>query len=182
MSNQYISLLRGINVGEHHRVPMAELGKEMTKLGFENVKTLLNSGNVLFHTSLHQEDQLEEVIADHLEKIFGFPIPVLIRRPEVILDLVSNNPFKHTEVTKDTRLYVSFLKEKPTTELTLPWTSNDGSYRILEVRDKTICSILDLSATQTPKGIDALELIFGKNITTRNWNTINRIVALRLTS
>ena len=93
MSNQYISFLRGINVGGHHRVPMAELGKEMTKLGFENVKTLLNSGNVLFHTSLHQEDQLEELIADHLEKTFGFPIPVLIRKPEVILDLVSNNPF-----------------------------------------------------------------------------------------
>ena len=175
MSNHYISLLRGINVGGHHRVPMAELSQEMTKLGFENVKTLLNSGNVIFHTSLHREDKLEEAIADHLEKVFGFPIPVLIRRPEVMFDLVSNNPFKHTEVTKDTRLYLSFLKEKPVTALTLPWTSSDGSYRILEVREKTICSVLDLSATQTPKGMDALELLFGKNMTTRNWNTINRI-------
>jgi uncharacterized protein (DUF1697 family) len=154
---------------------MAELGKEMTKLGFENVTTLLNSGNVIFDTSLHREDALEEVIANHLEKIFGFSIPVLIRRPEVMFDLVSNNPFKHTEVTTNTRLYISFLKEKPAAELTFPWTSNDGSYRILEVREKTICSVLDLSATQTPKGMDALELLFGKNMTTRNWNTIHRI-------
>lgn len=176
-SNQYISLLRGINVGGHHRVPMAELGREMTKLGFEKVTTLLNSGNVIFHTSLHREEELEEVIADHLEKIFGFPIPVLIRRPEVMFDLVSNNPFKHTDVTKDTRLYLSFLKEKPAIALPLPWTSNDGSYRILEVREKTVCSVLDLSATQTPKGMDALELLFGKSLTTRNWNTIHRIAA-----
>jgi uncharacterized protein (DUF1697 family) len=174
--NQYISLLRGINVGGHHRVPMAALSNEMRKLGFENVTTLLNSGNVIFHTSLHQEDELEEVITNHLEKIFGFPIPVLIRRPEVLLDLVRENPFKHLEVTKDIRLYISFLKEIPTTELTFPWTSNDGSYRIVEVRGTTICSVLDLSTTQTPKGMDALELLFGKNITTRNWNTINRIV------
>jgi hypothetical protein len=72
-----------------------------------------------------------------------------------MFDLVSNNPFKHTEVTTNTRLYISFLKEKPVPALTFPWTSNDGSYRILEVREKTICSVLDLSATQTPKGMDA---------------------------
>jgi uncharacterized protein (DUF1697 family) len=175
MSNQYISLLRGINVGGHRRVPMAELSKEMTKLGFEKVKTILNSGNVIFHTSLYQEDELEGIITHHLEKLFGFPIPVLIRRPEVMLDLVSNNPFQNTDITKDTRLYLSFLKEKPAIALPLPWTSNDGSYRIIEVREKTVCSVLDLSATQTPKGMDALELLFGKNLTTRNWNTIHRI-------
>lgn len=172
---RYISLLRGINVGGHHKVPMAELRKEMTKLGFENVNTLLNSGNVIFDASLGQDEEFEEVIANHLEKIFGFPIPVLIRKSEVIIALIKNNPFKQIEVTKDTRLYISFLKEKPEINLIFPWTSNDGSYQILEIRGRTICSVLDLAVTQTPKGMDALELLFGKNITTRNWNTINRI-------
>ena len=173
--NRYIALLRGINVGGHHKVPMSALAKEMRELGFENVITLLNSGNVIFDAALGQEEALEEAIANHLEKIFGFPIPVLIRRSEEILDLINNNPFKQIEITQDTRLYISFLKENPEIELRLPWISNDGSYRILELRGKTICSVLDLSATQTPKGMDALELLFGKSITTRNWNTINRI-------
>jgi hypothetical protein len=68
-----------------------------------------------------------------------------------MLDLIKNNPFGQIEVAKDTRLYISFLKKEPVRELALPWTSNDGTYQILEVRGKTICSVLDLSTTQTPK-------------------------------
>ena len=45
---KYVGFLRGINVGGHHKVPMAELSKELKKLNFENVVTLLNSGNVVF--------------------------------------------------------------------------------------------------------------------------------------
>jgi uncharacterized protein (DUF1697 family) len=154
---------------------MAELSQAMKKLGFDNVTTILNSGNVIFDSSLTQEDELEALLATHLETVFGFPIPVLLRRSTVMLDLIKNNPFGQIEVAKDTRLYISFLKKEPVRELALPWTSNDGTYQILEVRGKTICSVLDLSTTQTPKGMDALEQLFGKNITTRNWNTINRI-------
>ncbi len=174
-TNRYIALLRGINVGGHHKVPMAELVKELTKLGFKNVITLLNSGNIIFDASLNQAEELEEVMANHFKQIFGFPIPVLIIKPEVILDLIKNNPFKQIKVTKDIRLYISFLQDKPEINLKLPWSSEDGSFQILEIREKAICSVLDLAVTQTPKGMDALESIFGKNITTRNWNTVNRI-------
>jgi len=115
---------------------------------------------------------LEETISKHLAMVFGFPVPVLVREKEVIFNLVNNNPFKHVEITKDTRLYISFLKEKPTIDFIIPWTSDDGSYRILEIRDRTIVSVLNLSVTQTTKGMETLEHHFGKNITTRNWNTI----------
>jgi uncharacterized protein (DUF1697 family) len=172
---QYAALLRGINVGGNHKVPMAELSREMTRLGFENVITLLNSGNVMFDAALEPEEELEERLAHHLAKAFGFPIPVLIRKAEAIQDLIQNDPFKEFEVTNDIRLYISFLKAKPSIALALPWTSSDGSYRILEIRDRTICSVLDLAITSSPKGMDALEQLFGKNITTRNWNTIIRM-------
>lgn len=171
----YVALLRGINVGGHHKVPMAELRKEMEKLGYKKIITLLNSGNVIFEAYDENIEELEETISKHLEKVFGFPVPVLIRKSEEIIHLVKNNPFKNIEVTKNTRLYISFLKQTPETRLDLPWISDDNSYKILEIRDRTICSVLDLSATKTPKGMDALEKLFGKDITTRNWNTINRI-------
>jgi uncharacterized protein (DUF1697 family) len=174
-STRYVALLRGINVGGHHKVPMAGLSQAIRTLGFDNVTTILNSGNVIFTSSLTREEELEDLLANHLETVFGFPIPVLIRRSTVMLDLISNNPFRQIELTRDTRLYISFLKEEPACALALPWTSDDGTYQILEVREKTICSVLDLSATQTPKGMDSLEKLFGKNITTRNWNTILRI-------
>ena len=174
---KYVALLRGINVGGNHKVPMAELKKEMTKMEFEHVETLLNSGNVIFDATPAQETELENTIAINLEKAFNFPIPVLVRDAAVMRDLIQNNPFAQIEVTKDLRLYVSFLKEKPVSNITLPWATSDGSFRILEARDNTICSVLDLAVTQSPKGMDALEQLFGKNMTTRNWNTISRIAA-----
>lgn len=172
---KYLAFLRGINVGGHHKVPMAELQKMMEKLKFENVVTLLNSGNIVFDAAAASPKSLEQIIARQLEKDFGFPVPTILRKAEVIEKLLENDPFKNIEVTKDTRFYVSFLKDEIEVELSLPWVSDDGSFLIVDKQNKTIVSVLDLSITRTPKGMEALEKLFGKDITTRNWNTIKRI-------
>ncbi|WKN41713.1 DUF1697 domain-containing protein [Tunicatimonas pelagia] len=174
-TNQYIAFLRGINVGGHKKVPMADLRKQVEALGFTQVVTILNSGNVIFSTAESKEDTLEKMIAEDLKQSFGFPVPVLVRSAAVITHLLEANPFQNIEVTKNIRQYVSFLKEEPSNDLTLPWTTEDDSYRIFDIRDRTVCSLLDLSVTQTTKGMGALEQLFGKNITTRNWNTLLRI-------
>ena len=136
---------------------------------------MLNSGNVIFDASSAPVEELEERIGTHLELVFGFPVPVLIRDDKEIFALTGNNPFRQVEETKNTRFYLSFLKKAPAIGLDTPWLSDDQSFCILEIRDRTVVSVLDLSVTQTPKGMDALEQLFGKNITTRNWNTIQRI-------
>jgi len=154
---------------------MADLKKELQKLELENVVTLLNSGNIIFTSTRISESKLEKKISEHLEKSFGFPIPTLIRKSEFIYELLSSNPFKNVKLTKDIRLYVSFLRNNDNTELKLPWKSSDNSYKIIEKKDKTILSVLDLSVSKTPKGMEILEKYFGKDITTRNWNTVERI-------
>ena len=80
------------------------------------------------------------------------------------------------EVTKDTRLYISFLPEERQADLTIPWTSEDGSFRILKKEGRNIFSTLDLSLSKTPKAMEILEKTYGKDMTTRNWNTIARIL------
>lgn len=171
----YIALLRGINVGGHHKVPMADLRREMELMGFENVITLLNSGNVIFDADPAPENKLEGKIAKHLEKIFGFSIPVLLCKAEDIKTLIVANPFKDVEVNKDIRLYITFLKKLPDASINLPRVSEDQSFKIIHIQDKAVFSILDLGKTTTPKGMGALENLYGKNITTRNWKTLNRI-------
>jgi uncharacterized protein (DUF1697 family) len=175
--HKYLALLRGINVGGHHKVPMADLQKQLAKLGFTDIVTLLNSGNVVFDAPETSIDALEIKITAHLEKSFGFPVPVLLRRAEEILSISHLDPFRNIEVTKDTRLYVSFLKKAPTIKIGLPWTSDDKSFRILDIGDRAIFSVLDVSVSGTPDGMEALERLFGKEITTRNLNTITRIVS-----
>ncbi|PKV51660.1 uncharacterized protein (DUF1697 family) [Aquimarina sp. MAR_2010_214] len=173
--NTYVAFLRGINVSGHHKVPMAELRKEMEKLNFEKVTTILNSGNIIFETTKDDVKSLEKMISDHLEKTFGFPIPTIIRKSEMMYHLLDCDPFRDILITKDIRLYVSFLHEDVETDLQLPWTSDNNAFKIIDKIDKTIVSVLDLSITKTPKGMEVLERYFGKHITTRNWNTIKRI-------
>ncbi|MCX2681381.1 DUF1697 domain-containing protein [Galbibacter sp. EGI 63066] len=172
---KYIAFLRGINVGGHHKVPMAELRKEMEVLGFENVITLLNSGNAIFEAVPTAIEDLEKTISEHIEKVFGFPIPTLIRKAETIYKILTDDPFKNIEVTKDIRLYVSFLQKNVDSTMELPWISPEGTYKIIGRDDKTIFSVLDVSVTKTPKAMEVLGKYFKTDITTRNWNTIKRI-------
>ncbi len=175
---KYVALLRGINVGGHHKLPMADLKKEMSKLGFENPVTLLNSGNVIFEANAEAIPAMETRLAAQLQKTFGFTVPVLIRTGTDFSEMLKMQPFKKIQITPDIRLYVSFLKQEPTQKLKLPWTSDDQTFRILHIQHRTIFSVLDLAVTKTVKGMDSLEKMFGKEITTRNWNTVEKIAAI----
>lgn len=167
--------LRGINVGGHHKVPMAELRGKLSELGCEEVRTLLNSGNIIFETEQTNIRVLETRIESHISQSFNFEIPVILREGTEISDLVNRNPFNNVNLHKDIRLYVSFLKDEPGVEVTMPHISKDNSYKIISINNRIIFSVLDLSATKTPKGMEELEKLFGKNITTRNWNTILKV-------
>ena len=170
---KYVAFLRGINVGRRHKVPMADLRSELKKLNFQNIATVLNSGNVLFETD---ENLYEDELSNQLESVFGFPVPTLIRKFEQIINLHNYNPFDSIAATKNIQLYVSFLKKEADTNLSLPWKSEDGSYTIIEQQGKSIFSVLDLSLSNTPKAMEAMEKYYGTEITTRNWNTIVRIM------
>ena len=173
-----VAFLRGINVGGHHKVPMAVLTKELTALGCRNVRTILNSGNVIFESGTKKMSELEDKMEAHLGQVCGFSIPVLLWPALAITKLVKEEPFRNIEVKKETRLYISFLKSLPRESLDLPWVSADKGFEIIQVKDRMVCSILDLSVNNTPKGMEMLEKLFGKNITTRNWNTIVKISEL----
>lgn len=154
---------------------MADLRNEFEKLRFENIETLLNSGNILFSALNETIENLESKISEHIERIFGFPIPTIVRKYEMIHSLLEKNPFKDIIVTKDTRLYVSFLRKDINLDLQIPWVSEDNSYRIIGKAENNIFSVLDLSFSKTSAAMGILEKQFGKDITTRNWNTIERI-------
>jgi uncharacterized protein (DUF1697 family) len=174
----YVALLRGINVGGNKKVPMADLKKILELMGYKNVKTLLASGNVLFDALKTDLISLTKKIAAKLETSFGFTIPVLMRTKEEIQKLVKSDPFKGIKVTPDIRLYVTFLSEKPKSALKIPFKSADGDFVILRVTDDAVISVLDLSKGMgTIDSMAIIEKEFGKNVTTRNWNTVLKLIA-----
>jgi len=176
INNKHVAFLRGINVGGHHKVPMVELRTTFEELGLKNIETILNSGNVIFESDNSNLDLLEKEISKKLASKFGFSIPTILRKVEFLNEINSDSPFANITITKDIRLYISFLKNDVSSDLKLPWSSDDKSYQILEKRDDTIISVLDLSLSNSPKAMTALEKFYGKEITTRNWKTIERIL------
>ncbi|HSW87703.1 MAG TPA: DUF1697 domain-containing protein [Candidatus Saccharimonadales bacterium] len=170
---RYAAFLRGINVGKAKQVKMAELKKAFESLGFQDVKTLLNSGNVIFDADEKNEKVVTKNIEDALEKTFGWRISTLLRPIIELQNLVNENPFKDITVTPQTRLYVTFLTNKP--DSTIKLSSKD--YTILHASNREVCSVITITPEKnTTDLMKNLEQKNGKNITTRNWNTVQRIL------
>jgi uncharacterized protein (DUF1697 family) len=177
-SIRYAALLRGINVGGNKKVPMEKLKKVLEQEGFKNVKTLLASGNVLFDAGKTSEATLEKKLEQILEAAFKFSIPVLIRTVDDLQKLKKSDPFKGIAVKPETRLYVTFLSEKPTSTLKVPYHSPDSDFTILRVTNTEVCSVLTVNdRTRSVDSMAILEKEFGKRVTTRNWNTIEKMIA-----
>lgn len=175
---KYVALLRGINVGGNKKVPMADLKKILEKAGFENVKTLLASGNVIFESSEKKAENVRKIIETTIEKKFGFTVPTIIRTMEEIEKLITSDPFKGIKVTPETRLYVTFRGDD-TRMLNVDRrmsTFRIPAFHILKVTKSEIISYLTVGENRgTVDAMGILEKEFGKNITTRNWNTVMKI-------
>jgi uncharacterized protein (DUF1697 family) len=102
-----VILLRGINLGPNRRVPMAELRALLTEAGYENVRTYLQSGNVVLDRD-DQPVQLEADTAALISDRFGFAVPVVSRTAEELAAVVKRDPLREL-VTEPKRYQVSFL-------------------------------------------------------------------------
>ena len=170
----YVALLRGINVGGHKKVAMAELRKVFAGMGCEKVRTVLASGNVIFESGT-EPAELTRQIPVTLEKAFGFSIPVLVRPLADIEGILALDPFAGVEVTPDTRRYVTFLRHIPGEHPGLPRTVAEGGFRLLGMGFGALFTVLDLSRSGTVDLMAYLDKAFGKDITTRTWKTLVRI-------
>ena len=181
---RYAAFLRGINVGGNVQVKMEELRLAFTALGFREVATLLNSGNVVFDADETDAVALTQRIEATLKETFGRAISLILRDADAIRALLAADPFASIPITPETRLYATLLGGAPadwrTGALSIPYTASDGNVRVLRKADGVICSAIILSPQQgTLDLMKLLEDAYGKNVTTRNWNTIKK-VALRL--
>lgn len=90
--NRFIALLRGINISGKNKIKMAELKKSFESLGFINVKTYLNSGNVIFSTYETNVKELMKRIENMIQKEFGLDIPTFVISQDDLLDILSHAP------------------------------------------------------------------------------------------
>jgi uncharacterized protein (DUF1697 family) len=142
------------------------------------VRTVLASGNVVFESEQNDKKALTNKIESALKTVGKKDIGVILRSLDDLRQLHSSEPFKGITVTPDIRLYVTFLSEiaRPCT-ITLPYTSPQKEYGILHATPGEVFSVLDLSKGKgTPDLMNILKKGYGPDGTTRNWNTVLKVL------
>jgi uncharacterized protein (DUF1697 family) len=168
----YVAFLRGINSGMNPTIKMNILRAAFEEMGFNNVRTVIASGNVLFESKSTNEKDLEKIIEKALPRAIGFESAAMVITFEELQRLADLNPFKGITVTPETRLFVTFLKEPPKSD---PKLSGKG-FKLVGMNERALFSVVDLSGSTTPDLMKVLDREFGKNNATRSWKTIERIL------
>ncbi len=150
---QYVALLRGI-MPTNPNMRGEKLREVFEGLGFKNVQTVIASGNVIFESSSKSPATLEKKIENALPKHLGFKSTTMVRSREELETLVKKNPFKGVRDEKPNYLVVTFFKD----------------------RKPELCTVIDLGTEKTPSFMSDIEKKHGKEITTRTWKTIGRIL------
>ena len=175
---KYVALLRGINVGGNKLIKMQELAAVLSSAGFQNVRTFIASGNVLFESGATDRSKLARQIERQLKKAFGHDVAVMLRTIDELEAVVNLAPFKNVKNKNDAMLFVVFLASEPGTMPKLPLRSDSEKFDVLAVRHGAAYIVARRKKTGWfgfPNNF--IEKQFSVTATTRNWSTVERIVA-----
>ena len=171
----YISMLRGINVGAHKRIKMDRLRTSFENLGFEQVKTYIQSGNVIFKTNRISTPVLSRRIEEKLLADFGFPVSVISRTVEEMAGTIQNNPFLKDRSIDPEKFHVTFLSG-------VPAPSSLEKLKTLAIAPEQFRCVGKEMYLYLPNGAgksilmkNPLDRALSVVTTTRNWRTVNAL-------
>ena len=165
---RYAAFLRGVSP---MNCKMAELKKAFEAAGFTDVKTVLASGNVVFTAPKASSATLQRKVEAAIEKHLGKSFMTIVRSVDSLKELLATDPYRPFNVKAAKRI-VTFLREPPATRVELPIERDDA--RVLAMKG---CDVFT-AYLPTPKGPVFMTLIdkaFGKEQTTRTWQTIEKV-------
>ena len=178
MAGAYVALLRAVNVGGKNRLSMAELRAALNAQGLERVSTVLQSGNVLFH-SADPDQVVAALIRDTIGEAFGLNIGVIVRAPAEFAAVADRNPFLETGREVDpTTLHVAFLSEHPTAAAVATVDPDRSPPDALVVNGREVYLSYPNGSARSRLTLDYLERRLGVHGTARNWRTVQRLAAL----
>ena len=171
----YIAMLRGINVGAHKRMKMETLRASCETLGFKQVKTFIQSGNIVIEAGKTSPAALSKKISEQILQDFGFSVEVISRTREEMGKIIRDNPLLKEKGVDPTKLHVVLLSAEPAAaavkkieSLTLP-------------PDRVRCSGKE-TYFYFPNGVSGsslwkhpLDRVLSVAGTMRNWNTVNKL-------
>ena len=173
----WIALLRAVNLGPHGKLPMADLRKVLADLGFEDVRTIVQTGNAVFRAA-GKAEAIEKKIEAELENALGLRTPVMVRSAAEWRALIKANPYPKQAVEDPAHLVVMALKGEPTAggldalraAIKGPETAE------IEGPNAYLWYPVDIGHSKLTSAL--IERKLGITGTARNWNTVLKIAAL----
>lgn len=172
-----VTLLRGINVSGQKIIKMDELAKIFSSFGFKNVRTYIQSGNILFE-SVKSESILVKVIETGLQNKFGYSVTAIVRTVDEMNSVIRNNPFKKLTADKFKKLYVTFLAAVPDKKQKDGLLNSPNDTEDFKIVEREVYILCNKGFGETKFNNNHIEKKLGVRATTRNWNTVCKLVTL----
>ena len=167
---RYAALLRGVMP---MNCKMPELKKALEAAGFTDVKTVIASGNAVFSTRKAPEKAIAKKAEAAMMKVMGRSFTTFVRSIDDLQALLDRDYFATEKLPPNAKRNVTFILEPPATKPKLPVEMKGGRICALE---RDVAYLYYIPGVADPSFMTAIEKTFGKNVTTRTWDTVGRIV------
>jgi uncharacterized protein (DUF1697 family) len=175
--NTYISILRGINLGGHNMIKMDALEEIFAKIGFKNVRTYIQSGNVVYQSQPSNPNKLNDLIHNTLAKEIGLNIPIITLISDELRKVAELNPFLE-KYKEESYFHVTFLADAPLAENIDKILGGDFGQDEVRLIEKTAYLYCPNGYGRTKLSNSFFERKLKVAATTRNWKTVNQLLAI----
>lgn len=172
---KYVALLRGI-APTNPNMHQSKLCGVLEGLGLQNVRGVISSGNVVFESNAKDIAALEARIEAAWPKQLGFTSTTIIRSQQQLQEFVAGEPFKEAIKDPHNYLLVTFFKQPQKIGFKLPYQPDQKPFVLVAGSAHEVCTASDMSQPKTPDVMSWLEKQYGKQITSRTYKTVHRIL------
>jgi len=173
-----VSLLRGVNVGGHQKIKMDALRAIYESLGLKDVRSYLQSGNVVFKTRERDLHPLPQKIESAIERSFGFRPDVVIRTTAELKDVIRKNPFAKRRGIEPGKLLVTFLAGAPTPEAREKVMKINPGPEEMHIRGREVYIYFPNGMGRSKLSWSQVAKALQTTGTGRNWNTVTQLLEM----
>ncbi|MDO6445750.1 DUF1697 domain-containing protein [Colwellia sp. 1_MG-2023] len=176
---QYIALLRGINVSGQKKIKMADLVNHCQDVGYEEVSTYIQSGNICFKSASEDALELAVVLQDKIKQVYSFDVPVLVIKSEQLNNIFHELPFENIDIANEgNKVLVSFLNALPKPDEVSHLLSYVKAPEQLVIDQQVIYLHCPNGYGKTKLSNNFIESKLKVIATTRNLKTIAKLISL----
>ena len=175
---KHLALLRGINVSGHNMIKMDALKSMLEKIGFHNIETYIQSGNVFLESEDENAQSVGFTIKQEIVKQLGFDVPTIVINKSDLEKCLTNNPFFKEKDLDTKKLYVAFISKElnnnALNDLKISQFKPDEAF----IDGNRIYMKLETGAGNTKLTQKYIEKKLSVTATSRNWNTVNKLLEM----